>query len=79
MKKYSVPFGRLRDWNHPHPDRTAYKCGRGTLDDCICQVFSNRTAMLVACDMSQDSEHVWNRLHPLIKDVISPTRFRHSA
>mgnify|MGYP001563286157 CR=1 FL=1 len=51
MLKYTCPFARLQEWNHPYPTRTAYRATTGW--DYVCQVWSSRGAMLQAVKMSQ--------------------------
>ena len=64
MKLYTVPMARLNDWKHPAPERTAYKL---TEWDYTCQVWTNRTAMLLACKMSDTGELVNKPWKPLVK------------
>lgn len=64
MKSYIVPYGRMGDYLHKHPERTAYRFMSGSFD-CLCKVWSNRTAMLQACLMSRDSRYPFR---PLVKE-----------
>ncbi len=68
MKRYCVPWVRLRDWPHPHPDRTAYKPAGGHLNfDYLCAVWTSRGAMLQACKMSDTGEFGNKPWKPLIQ------------
>ncbi len=68
--KYTVAFARLREHKHLHPERTAYKSfGAGFNFDYICQTWTNRTAMLKACDMSDTGELGNRPWKPLVKET----------
>jgi hypothetical protein len=74
MKRYAVPLGRLHDWTHPSPDRTAYTTG-GSLDfDAHCQVWPSRGAMLTACRLSQTGVLGSRPWKPLVKEVLDAPR-----
>lgn len=60
MKRYYVPLGRMGDYEHPAPERTAYRRGEGMFADMCCQVWPSRGAMLQACKMGDT--HVWKPL-----------------
>lgn len=70
MKRtYKVPIGRLQDYKHPHPDRTAYKnTGVGMDFDVTCQIWTSREAMLQACHMSDTGELGNKPWKPLVKE-----------
>lgn len=53
MKRYTVPPGRVADYPHPAPDRTARRAGRSWDSEDQFQVFTNRAAMLKACEISE--------------------------
>ncbi len=69
MRSYSVPFGRLADYPHPAPERTAWTMGQRIDSDCYCRVWSNRAAMARSIRMQQRSADVpaSRRLVPLVK------------
>lgn len=52
MKRYYVPLGRMADYPHPAPDRTATRGGRAWDSNIECAVWTSRGAMLQACRMS---------------------------
>ena len=65
MKRYTVPVGRMGDYPHPHPERTAWRSGVGIFADNFCQVWPSRGAMLQACKMSERGTR--ERWYPLQK------------
>ena len=65
--KYFVPFGRLQDFNHPAPERTAFKSGQCWDSEFICQIWPSREAMLQACKMSNTGELGKRFFRPLVK------------
>ena len=67
MKIYSSPLGRIKELEHEHPERTAYKMGGGMFPDYIFQVWPNRAAMAKSIRMQQKratSPHDW---HAVVK------------
>ena len=68
MKKYFVPLGRRADYQHPAPERTAYRPGRGVFDDDLYQVWPSRGAMLQACKMSNTGVLGARPWRPLVKE-----------
>jgi hypothetical protein len=65
---YTCPGGRLADWPHKAPERTAYRMGAGLNFDAHCVVFTNRAAMLQACRMSETGTPGSRPLRPLIRE-----------
>ncbi len=65
MNIYRVPFARLRDWQHPKPNATAFRPMRSDFD-YTCRAFSSRVAMLKACEKSEGvfAEIPWKPLIP---------------
>lgn len=54
MKHYTVPMGRMADYQHPAPERTAYRLtGWQGISDAYCQVWSNRAAMARSIRMQE--------------------------
>lgn len=53
MKRYSMPFGRALDFEHPHPERTAVRTGSGAFSDNTYQVWPSREAMARSVRMQQ--------------------------
>ena len=67
MKRYYVPEGRMADYAHPAPDRTATRHGKSWDSDRECAVWPSRGAMLQACKMS-DTGVLGNRpFRPLVQ------------
>jgi len=48
MKKYYVSLGRMNDYKHEAPERTAYKVGHTWDADCTFIVFPSRQFMVNA-------------------------------
>lgn len=67
MRDYFVPSGRMQDYNHPAPDRTAYRAGARWDDDYRFKVWTNRPAMLAACRMSDKGIPGARPWRPLVK------------
>jgi len=64
-RQYAVPLGRLNDWDHPAPERTAYKTSSDGFD-AWCKVFTNRAFMLEACRKG-DNGPGSNGYRPVVK------------
>jgi len=66
MKHYTLSIGQSIGYQHPHPDRTAVKSGRGVFSDNIYQVWSNRKAMARSIRMQQRRARRSDDWRPLI-------------
>lgn len=68
MRTYFVPLGRIADYPHPAPERTAYRPLPGMFSDYEFKVWASRGAMLEAVRMSESGEgpRKWS---PLVKEV----------
>jgi hypothetical protein len=53
MNRYFVPLGRIADYAHPAPQRTAYRAGRSWDSNYEFRVWTSRGAMLQACAMGR--------------------------
>ena len=69
MKKYYVPQGRIKDYNHPHPDRTAVKYGK-LFEDVCCIVYPSREFMKNALKKQRDGICNPGNQFALIKDIV---------
>ena len=67
MKTYTCPLGRIRELQHEHPERTAYKLGVGLFPDYIFQVFTNRKAMAKCIRMQQKRASHHTDWHAVVK------------
>ena len=67
MKTYTLSLGQVRGYNHPHPERTAYKIGYGLFPDYIYQVWSNRKAMAKTIRMQQKRARHNSDWHAVVK------------
>ena len=66
MKKYFVPLGRLQDYPHPAPDRTAVRFGKGMFSNVTCIIYPSREFMKNALRKQGDNEGQW----ALVKDNV---------
>lgn len=67
MKTYSLPMGRRQDYNHPAPDRTAYRVSSSIGVDDYYQVWPNRASMARSIRMQESGATIPSRLwRPMI-------------
>lgn len=66
MRSYSVPMGRMADYAHPHPERTATRAQRIGWD-IECKVWTSRAAMLEAVRMSDTGKLGARPFRPLTR------------
>lgn len=67
MKKYTVALGRMNDYKHEAPERTAYTVGKGIFDERVFTVFPTREFMINACKKGG--------IYAVVKDEVSPSMF----
>ena len=53
MKKYTLSWAEQTNYNHPHPERTARKSGRGLSCNDTFQVWNSASAMLTSIRMQE--------------------------
>lgn len=71
MRTYFVPSGRMQDYPHPHPERTAIRQLK-LFSDVECRVWSNRAAMLQMLKKQERGEPRYDRWSALVKTTNPP-------
>ena len=71
-RSYYLPQGRMYNAGaHAHPERTAYRMGRGVFSDVEFKVWTSRAAMLTACAMSERGAELGTpRWRPLVAECV---------